>query len=75
MSLTLEQWDTDVGYHLEMIEAFSQFIENHARDLLGLPEWETKAGDKLVIAETVLTLALERVTNARNKMREKPHVS
>ena len=75
MILTLDQWDRDVGYHLEVIEAYSEFIENHARQLLGMPEWETKAGDRLAVAETVLMLALERVTNARKQMQGKPHVS
>lgn len=75
MSMTLEQWDVDVGYHLEMIEAFSQFIENHARDLLAVPDWPTKAADRLVAAETVLVLALERVQCAQRRMMEKPHVA
>jgi hypothetical protein len=76
--LTLEEWDDRVGRHLRMIEAGSEICENHARQLLGLPDFETRAADSIEHAALMLTMvtdALVKLGKAKEHMRGKDHVA
>jgi hypothetical protein len=76
--LTLEQWDESVGQHLRMIEAGAEICESHARQLLGMPDFDTRAMDGLDRAALMLTMitdALVQLGKAREHMRGKDHVA
>jgi hypothetical protein len=76
--LALEQWDESVGQHLRMIEAGAEICESHARQLLGMPDFETRAMDRLDHATIMLEMihdALVRLNKAKAHMREKQHVA
>jgi hypothetical protein len=73
--LTLEEWDDLIGRHLHMIEAGAEICESHAKQLMGIPEWETRALSKLMVAEKLVSHALTRLAQARQHMERKPHVS
>ncbi|MBO0715923.1 MAG: hypothetical protein J2P55_01125 [Rhizobiales bacterium] len=74
MKLTLEEWDASVGRHLQLIEAGAEICERHAQQLMGMPDWETKALERLQSAEGLLNRALVRLARARQMMENKPHV-
>jgi hypothetical protein len=76
--LTLEEWDEKVGRHLRMIEAGAEICENHARQLIGLPDWEVRATDSIEHAALMLTMvtdALVKLGKAKERMRDKDHVA
>jgi hypothetical protein len=76
--LTLEEWDDRVGRHLRMIEAGAEICESHARQLLGLPDWEVRAADSIQQAALMLTMvtdALVKLGKAKEHMRDKDHVA
>jgi hypothetical protein len=75
MNLTLKEWDYLVGRHLHLIEAGAEMCERHATQLLGTPEWETRAMERVEEAERALVGALVRLNRARDLMKEKPRVS
>ena len=72
--MTLEQWDADVGRHLQMIEAGAEIVARHARALAGMPEWQTRAMDELQLAERIMSRALVRLATARQILENKPRV-
>lgn len=72
--LTLEQWDALIGRHLQLIEAGAEICENHAKQLFGLPDWETRSADKLLLVERLLNNALMRIAKARQEMDRKQRV-
>jgi hypothetical protein len=76
--LTLEQWDQSVGSHLRMIEAGAEICESHARQLLGMPDFATRAAHSLEDAAIMLTMvtnALVKLGKAKEHMRDKNRVS
>jgi coenzyme F420-reducing hydrogenase alpha subunit len=76
--LTLEQWDEMVGRHLRMIEAGAEICESHALQLLGMPDFETRAADSMeraVLTLTMISDALAKLTKAKEHMQEKHHVA
>jgi hypothetical protein len=73
--LPLEEWDELIGRHLQLIEAGAEICENHAKQLFGVPEWETRAADQLDKAERLISSALLRLNKAKQEMKGKPHVS
>lgn len=75
MTLTLLEYDEQVGRHLEMIEAGAEICERHSRQLLEMPDFETRAADDLARATSTLARALARVVAARRMMEGKPHVA
>lgn len=75
MNLSLEEWDYLVGRHLHLIEAGADMVLRHAKDLLGAPEWETQAADRINEAEKVLVMALARLHQGRELIKAKPRVS
>jgi hypothetical protein len=74
IKLTLEDWDASVGRHLQLIEAGAEICERHATALMGMPDWETRALERLQSAEKLLGRALVRLAKARQDMENKPHV-
>jgi hypothetical protein len=74
-NMTLEEWDDLVGRHLQMIEAGAEICESHARQLFAVPDWETRASEKLVLVEKLLGSALTRIARSRQEMERKPRVS
>jgi hypothetical protein len=61
-----------------MIEAGSEICESHARQLMGLPEFETRAADSIEHAALMLTMvtdALVKLGKAKEQMRGKDHVA
>jgi hypothetical protein len=73
MALSLSDWDSLVGQHLQEIEYHASRCEDHAKRLFAVPDWETKAEDRLERTEELLTCALARIVAARVTMREKAH--
>jgi hypothetical protein len=76
--LTLEEWDDRVGRHLRMIEAGAEICENHARQLLGMPDFELRVTDSMERAGVILGMivnALARLEQAKANMREKNRVA
>jgi hypothetical protein len=74
LHLTLEEWDQLIGRHLHMIEAASEIIERHANQILGMPDFETRAAQDLDKTETLLGRALTRVATARQALARKQRV-
>jgi hypothetical protein len=74
MKLTLEEWDELVGRHLQMIEAGAEICESHARQLFAVPDWETRASDRLQVALNLLNKATTRLASAQREMRGKNRV-
>lgn len=72
--MTLEQWDADVGRHLQMIEAGAEIVKRHAKALAGMPDWETHALDELKLAEVVVIRVATELARARKTMEHKPLV-
>jgi hypothetical protein len=76
--LTLVEWDDQVGRHLRMIEAGAEICESHARQLLGVPDWEMRASDSIEHAALMLTMvndALVKLGKAKEHIRKKDHVA
>lgn len=71
---TLEEWDADIGRHLSLIEAGAEICERHAQQLAGMPDWETKAMERVRQAERILSRALVRLARTRQMMENKPRV-
>jgi hypothetical protein len=76
---SLAEWDKTIAPYLRAIESYSTGLNSYARSLVSAvtwlpmkPEFETKAEAELANAETVLTLALEIVKEARKTYAEKP---
>jgi hypothetical protein len=77
--MTLSEWDKTIAPYLRAIESYSSGMNSYARSLVSAvtwlpmkPEFETKAEAELEKAETVLTLALNVVKEARKSYAEKP---
>lgn len=75
VKLTLEEWDELIGRHLQMIEAGAEICERHAEQLFGVPEWETRALDRLNTAEKLLRNGLLRLSLAKQHMDRKQRVA
>lgn len=76
--LTLEEWDEKVGRHLHMIEAGAEICESHARQLIGLPDFDLRVTDSMERAAVILGMivnALARLEQAKARMRDKDHVA
>jgi hypothetical protein len=73
--LDLAQWHMQVGRHLQMIEAGAEICERHVVQLLGIPEWPTRAADDLERVEKVFADGLERIRQVRVTMEGKQRVS
>jgi hypothetical protein len=76
--LTLEEWDRDVAHHLRMIESGAQDCENHARQLLGMPDFELRVTESMDRAGWILGMlvnALAKLQRARVDMESKDRVS
>ena len=74
MGLDLIRYDELVGRHLRLIDAGAEICVLHAKQLYGVPNFETLAADQLEQAEHHLARALGRVREARKVMGEKPRV-
>jgi hypothetical protein len=74
LRLPLEEWDRLIGRHLHLIEAGAEICESHAKQLFGLPDFETRAMDKLLLVEKLLNNALVRIAKARQEMDRKQRV-
>ena len=75
MPLSLEDWYAGVSKHLQSIEAGAEICERHAKELLGMPEWDTLATEHINAAEVALIKLLGRVARVRKIMGEKERVS
>jgi hypothetical protein len=75
IKLSLQEWDELIGRHLHMIEAGAEICERHASQLIGLPDWPTRAADDIARVERVLTTALTRIAKTRQEMERKHRVS
>ena len=75
MPLTLEDWYAGVSKHLQSIEAGAEICERHARELIGMPEWDTLAIDRLEAADIALNRLVVRISKARETLLEKQHVT
>ena len=75
MPLSLEDWYAGVSKHLQSIEAGAEICERHAKELVGMPEWDTLAVEHVNAAEVALIKLLGRVARVRKVLGEKEHVS
>jgi hypothetical protein len=71
MPMPLDQWDRDVGHHLDLIEAGAEMCARHAAALALRPALETKAEFEMARAEAVLTRALDSLRRAQTIYRDK----
>jgi hypothetical protein len=69
--LTLQEWDELIGRHLHMIEAGAEICESHAKQLFGVPEWEIRCTDKLMMVERMLGNALTHIAKTRQELERK----
>lgn len=72
MPLTLEEFDHQVGRHLEMIRQCADAICRHTRDMTHRPNFEAWAEGDLVKAHGILVEAADKVSKAMDRYREKP---
>jgi hypothetical protein len=75
MSLSLAQWDVKVGRHLHGIEAGSEMVERHCRQMEFKPDFETLAFEQIEVAEAALTRSLERLQKAKADYQGKPSIA
>ena len=75
MPLSLEDWYAGVSKHLQSIEAGAEICEEHAKKLMGMPEWDTLATAHVNAAEVALIKLLGRIARVRKVLEEKEHVS
>jgi hypothetical protein len=74
-TMTLEEWDVEVGQFLKNIRVGAVLCERGVRSLVYRPFFETLAEGDLVILEELLETALRTVRRAQQELQEKPHVS
>lgn len=77
--MNLSQWDRDVAPRLGRIESYSgklvrdaQTISRNVRELVVMPDFETRAGDQLHTAKAELEAALAQVNSAIGQLSAKP---
>lgn len=73
MTLTLEQYDHQVGHHLRMIRHHAASIKTHVHYMTHQPDFETLAEGALSDVVTTLEAALQNASAALSQFREKPH--
>ena len=71
--MDLKEYDNFVGGHLDAIEYYSAMCAYHTRCLRAVPDYETKALDRLKNLDVALRTALEIVEKAIRVYGEKPH--
>ena len=72
MSLTLEEYDSRVGFHLRMMSHHGKMIAFHAEKMTHQPNFESQTEDELVQLDAALAAALGRVQHALKTLRGKP---
>ena len=75
MPLSLEDWYAGVSKHLQSIEAGAEICERHAKELVGMPEWDTLAMDRLLAADFALNKLIVRISRIMAMLEDKQHVS
>jgi hypothetical protein len=74
VKLSLEEWDELVGRHLQLIEAGAEICERHAKQLMGMPDWQTRAAQDVARVERLLSSALTTIVRTRQEMERKQRV-
>jgi hypothetical protein len=77
--LPLDEYRGTIQTYLDKIEGGAEMVARRTRQLLALPEFDTRAEYEVASAERVLEKALQRIRTARaelaNKPRESSHAS
>ena len=75
MKLTMEEWDAQMGHHLEFIKAGAEMVWRHTKALNMRPEFQTMAESQIDDAMTLLVKALATLEMSKDKFKELPGVS
>ena len=72
MTMSLEEYDRRVGFHLKMIQSLAKQIDTHVGYMVAQPGFDTMAEDDLEKIDGALAHALGIVRFALSRFREKP---
>jgi hypothetical protein len=73
-TLSLEQWDVEVGQYLQNIRVGAALCERGVKNMVFRPTFETLAEGDLEALGDLLEAALDTVHRAQARLRDKPHV-
>lgn len=72
MTLTMAEYDVQVGQHLQAICAGAAMVESHISQLVYRPAFQTLAYDRIEIIERELADALDKIRSAKLAYQGKP---
>lgn len=72
MPLTLEKYDSEVGFHLRMIRHHLAYVKFHSETMTHRPDFETQAEDDMEKCRDALAQALGTINHAIGVYKAKP---